>query len=113
MASMIYVVRRIGKKGVGHKGKVSQPKKVKDMVIKHTPLYSHLTYGNTHDIKYTSNSFSAKPKFIQNFGNSSKKKDQKRYGYLRTKLSMLQMTLTATLKHQPWYLDSGCARHMT
>src|ERR1051325_12057746 len=26
---------------------------------------------------------------------------------------MLQMSLTAKLKHQSWYLDSGCSRHMT
>ena len=25
---------------------------------------------------------------------------------------MLQITLTATLKHQSWYLDSRCSRHM-
>ena len=25
---------------------------------------------------------------------------------------MLQMSLTAQLKHQSWYLDSGCSRHM-
>ena len=72
MASMIYGVNRNGRKGIGYKGKVSQPKKVKDMVIKYTPLYSHFTYGHTHDIKYTSNDFSSKPKFKQNFGNSNK-----------------------------------------
>src|ERR1051325_8146622 len=26
---------------------------------------------------------------------------------------MLQMSLTTKLKHQSWYLDSGCSRHMT
>src|ERR1043165_2229854 len=26
---------------------------------------------------------------------------------------MLQMSLTVKLKHQSWYLDSGCSRHMT
>lgn len=26
---------------------------------------------------------------------------------------MLQMSLAAKLKHQSWYLDSGCSRHMT
>ena len=25
---------------------------------------------------------------------------------------MLQMSLTTKLKHQSWYLDSGCSRHM-
>src|ERR1044072_3377571 len=35
------------------------------------------------------------------------------YGYLRTKLFMLQISLAAPLKHQSWYLDSGCSRHMT
>src|ERR1044072_4799749 len=34
-------------------------------------------------------------------------------GYLRTKLFMLQISLAAPLKHQSWYLDSGCSRHMT
>ena len=49
-----------------------QPKKVNDIVIKHTPLYSHFSYGHLHDIKYTSNSYSTKPKFKHNFGNSNK-----------------------------------------
>src|ERR1044072_1352102 len=31
------------------------------------------------------------------------------YGYLRTKLFMLQISLAAPLKHQSWYLDSGCS----
>src|ERR1044072_2893244 len=35
------------------------------------------------------------------------------YGYLRTKLFMLQISLAAPLKYQSWYLDSGCSRHMT
>src|ERR1044072_7549864 len=26
---------------------------------------------------------------------------------------MLQISLTAKLKHQSWYLDSSCSRHMT
>src|ERR1044072_3714968 len=34
-------------------------------------------------------------------------------GYLRTKLFILQISLTAPLRHQSWYLDSGCSRHMT
>src|ERR1044072_8004848 len=34
-------------------------------------------------------------------------------GYLRTELFMLQISLAAPLKHQSWYLDSGCSRHMT
>ena len=74
---MIYEVRRNGRKWIGYKGKVSQPKKVKDMVIKHTPLYSHFTYGHTHDIKYTGNAFSAKPKLKQNFGKSNKQGPKK------------------------------------
>ena len=65
MASMIYGVSRNGRKGIWYKDKVSQPKKVKDLVIKHTPLNSHFTNGNTHDLKYTSNASSAKPKFKQ------------------------------------------------
>src|ERR1044072_6617391 len=32
------------------------------------------------------------------------------YRYLRTKLFMLQISLAAPLKHQSWYLDSGCSR---
>ena len=63
MASMIYGVSRNDRKGVGYvkpKGEEPyQPKKVDDMVIKHTPLNSHFTYGHTHDIKYTSESYSA------------------------------------------------------
>src|ERR1044072_3938637 len=35
------------------------------------------------------------------------------YGYLRTKLFMLQISSAAPLKRQSWYLDSGCSRHMT
>src|ERR1044072_2908922 len=34
-------------------------------------------------------------------------------GYLRTELYILQISLTAPLRHQSWYLDSGCSRHMT
>src|ERR1044072_2860944 len=34
-------------------------------------------------------------------------------GYLRTKLFILQISLTTPLRHQSWYLDSGCSRHMT
>src|ERR1044072_1667467 len=34
-------------------------------------------------------------------------------GYLRTELFILQISLTAPLRHQSWYLDSGCSRHMT
>ena len=69
MASMIYGVSRNGRIGIGYKGKVSQPKKVKDLVIKRTPLYSHFTTGHTHNIKYTSHSGNsyANPKFKQNF----------------------------------------------
>ena len=72
MASMIYGVSRNGRKGIGYQGKVSPPKKVMDLVIKRTPLKSHFTYGHTHDLKYTSNDYSAKPKFKQNFGKTNK-----------------------------------------
>src|ERR1044072_5970279 len=34
-------------------------------------------------------------------------------GYLRTELLILQISLTAPQRHQSWYLDSGCSRHMT
>ena len=77
MASMIYGVSRNGRKGIRYKGKVSQHKKVKDLVIKHTPLKYHFTYGHTHDLKYTSNDFSAKPTFKHNFGNSNKQGPKK------------------------------------
>ena len=80
MASMIYGVSRNGRKGIKYvkpKGKETQPKRVEDIVIKHTPLYSHFTYEHTHDIKHTSNAFSAKPKFKQNFGNSNKQGPKK------------------------------------
>ena len=43
-----------------------------DLVIKFTPLKSHFTYGHTHDLKYTSNDYSAKPKFKQDFGKTNK-----------------------------------------
>ena len=60
MASMIYGVSRNGRKGIGYekpRGKETcQPKKVDDIVIRYTPLYSHFAYGHSHDIKYTSNS---------------------------------------------------------
>ena len=79
MASLIYGVSRNGRKGIGYvkpKGEESyQPKQVDDMIIKHTPLHSHFTYGHTHDIKYTSESYSTKslekPKLNQNFVNSN------------------------------------------
>ena len=72
MASMIYGVSRNGRKGIGYQGKVSPPKKVMDLVIKRTPLKSHFTYGHTHYLKYTSNDYSSKPKFKQNFGKTNK-----------------------------------------
>ena len=77
MASMIYGVSKNDIQGVGYKGKEFQPKKVNDLVIKHTPLYSPLIYGHTHGIKYTSNAFSDKPKFKQNFGNPDKEGPKK------------------------------------
>ena len=76
IASMIYGVSRNDRKGIGYvkpRGEeTSQPKKVDDIVIKHTPLYSHFTYGHAHDIKYTSSDYSIKPKFNQNFGKTNK-----------------------------------------
>ena len=72
MASMIYGVRRNGRKGIGYQGKVPTPKNAMDLVIKRTPLDSHFIYGHTHDIKYTSIDYSVKPKFNQNFGKTNK-----------------------------------------
>src|ERR1044072_1805201 len=40
-------------------------------------------------------------------------KEDPESGYLRTKSFTLQISLTAPLRHQSWYLDSGCSRHMT
>ena len=60
-----------------YQGKVYTPKKVMDLVIKRTPLKSHFTYGHTHDLKYTSNDYSAKPKFKQNFGKTNKQGPKK------------------------------------
>src|ERR1044072_5268578 len=34
-------------------------------------------------------------------------------GYLRTELFILQISLRAPLRHQSWFLGSGCSRHMT
>src|ERR1044072_7547557 len=34
-------------------------------------------------------------------------------GYIRTELFILQISLTAPLRHHSWFLDSGCSRHMT
>ena len=73
MASMIYGVSRNDRKGIGYQGKVSPPKKVMDLVIKCTPLKSHFTYRHTHDLKYTSNDYSVKPKLNQNFGKINSK----------------------------------------
>ena len=71
MAS-IYGVSRNGRKGIGYvkpKGEETyQSKKVDDIVIKHTPLDSHFTYGYAHDIKQASKPFSVKTKFKHNFG---------------------------------------------
>lgn len=41
------------------------------------------------------------------------KKDLKSFGYLRIRSSMLQTSLATQLRHQSWYLHSGCLRHMT
>src|ERR1044072_9262210 len=51
------------------------------------------------------------PKFSELLGRLTRKNPES--GYLRTKLSILQISLTAPLRHQSWYLDSGCSRHMT
>src|ERR1044072_3026430 len=51
------------------------------------------------------------PKFQELLGRLTRKNPES--GYLRTKLSILQISLTAPLRHQSWYLDSGCSRHMT
>src|ERR1044072_3237820 len=50
------------------------------------------------------------PKFQELLGRLTRKGPES--GYLRTKLSILQISLTAPLRHQSWYLDSGCSRHM-
>src|ERR1044072_7979031 len=52
------------------------------------------------------------PKFQELLGRRLTREDPES-GYLRTRLSILQISLTAPLKHQSWYLDSGCSRHMT
>src|ERR1044072_8307527 len=52
------------------------------------------------------------PKFQELLGKRLTRKDPEG-GYLRTRLSILQISLTAPLKHQSWYLDSGCSRHIT
>lgn len=85
MASMIYGVSGNNRKGIGYeKPKGKEPyhsKSVDDMIIKVTPLYSQLEYGHTHDIKYTSTTYSTnfhdKPKFKQNFRNSNRKGPKK------------------------------------
>src|ERR1044072_9414438 len=51
------------------------------------------------------------PKFQELLGRLTGKDPES--GYLRTKLSILQISSTAPLRHQSWYLDSGCSRHMT
>ena len=99
MASMIYGVSRNCKISIGYKGKVSQTKKVKDLVIKHTPLYYHFTTGKTHDIKHTSKAFYVKPKFKQNFGNSNSH-GTKMIWVPKDKIIYVIDFLTAILKHQ-------------
>src|ERR1044072_4507076 len=52
------------------------------------------------------------PKLQELLGRRLIRKDPES-GYLRAKLFILQISLTAPQKHQSWYLDSGCSRHMT
>src|ERR1044072_3513781 len=52
------------------------------------------------------------PKFQELLGRRLTREDPES-GYLRTKLFILQISLTAPQKHQSWYLDNGCSRHMT
>ena len=40
------------------------------------------------------------------------KNDPRRFGYLRTRLYLLQISLTAGKTHRSWYLNSGRPRHM-
>src|ERR1044072_6323779 len=51
------------------------------------------------------------PKSSELFGKLTKEDPES--GYLRKKSFTLQISLTAPLRHQSWYLDSGCSRHMT
>src|ERR1044072_2541366 len=52
------------------------------------------------------------PKFQELLGRRLTREDPES-GYLRTKSFILQISLTTPLRHQSWYLDSGCWRHMT
>src|ERR1044072_4198541 len=53
------------------------------------------------------------PKFQEFLGRRRLTRKDPEGGYLRTKLSILQISLTAPLKDQRWTLDSGYSRHMT
>src|ERR1044072_4353133 len=51
------------------------------------------------------------PKFQELLGRRLTREDPEN-GYQRTKLSFLQIFLTAPLRHQSWNLDSRCWQHM-
>src|ERR1044072_7555554 len=51
------------------------------------------------------------PEFSELLGRLTKEDPES--GYLRTKSFTLQISLTAPLRQQSWYLDNGCSRHMT
>src|ERR1044072_7356675 len=53
------------------------------------------------------------PKFQELLGRRRLTRKDPEGGYLRTKSFTLQISLTAPLRNQSWYLDSGCSRHMT
>src|ERR1044072_2045615 len=53
------------------------------------------------------------PKFQELLGRRRLTRKDPEGGYLRTKLFILQISLTALLRHQSWYLDSGCSRRKT
>src|ERR1044072_1123698 len=51
------------------------------------------------------------PKFQELMGRRLTREDPEN-GYQRTKLSFLQIFLTGPVRHQSWYLDSGCLQHI-
>src|ERR1044072_6350616 len=82
-------------------------------VVKDNPRRETSPHGLNLMPRYQPSTLQPKPPKFQELLGKRLTKEDPESGYLRTKLFILQISLTAPLRHHSWYLDSGCSRHMT
>src|ERR1044072_7270850 len=136
MASLIYGVSNSNREGLGysepyenHKNLNEKPKALYEQFV---PFGTHVRSSEpTHSegsrrqpqkrnktsmtkphaqipLKYSA---AQSPKVPRTSGKKTNKRGPRKW-YQRTKLSFLQIFLTAPMRHQSWYLDSRCWQHM-